>query len=418
VTERDDYFARIESRIHRDTNESRRIGIAGAGQMGAQLAQILARHGVLHIALFDGDRFEPQNAVRHILPLAYLWTNKAEGTASWLNANVPGMNAIGIPRNLDETMTDLEIDRALQSVQVLIIATDDLVAQRRLARRARAMGIVAIVPGLFPEGGGEIFVELGYATGCTECWYAFRPTHARLRDAAITPAQDKAVLAYASYLTLAVIDPDSQWAEELVPEPGSDRSPQLFLVRDGAAVRRAVVTPREGCQGCTVAPSQLNGVEAPTAQWGSAQGGSRPPSAGWPFALDPTAGPPRIDSLEVSARLVGEGFPVTVSWRTNNTTRVELDGVAHPPSGSVVLGVPSSGVFTLRAVNPFAEVTAQTPFIRSIPLPRVQQITVAAMPHVPPVRFLPVPPSVSWSRDADRWPPDPPETSIGGRGPS
>jgi len=407
VSQRDDHFRRIDSRINRQRNETRRVVVAGAGQMGSQLAAQLAQHGVRHIALFDVDRLEPQNVFRHLLPRAYLGTNKAEGTASWLNLNIPGMNAVGIPRNLDDSMSDLEIDTVLQGVQVLVVATDDLVAQRRLSRRARAMGIVAVVPGLFPEGGGEIFVELGYTVGCLECWYDFRPRDAHLRDAAITPAQDKAVLAYATYLTLAVLDQDSLWAEELVPEPGEERSPQLFLVRDGAAVRRAVVTPRPGCEGCSVAASPLNGVP-PASPWG-VQGAppTRNPLAGWPFALDPAAGPPRIDELGVSARVVADGFPVTVSWRTSNTTRVELAGVAHGPSGSVQLAASSSRAFLLRAFNPFAETTAQTPFVRVITLPRVQTIAMTRTPPVPPVRFLAIPPAELRTPPPSARPPQP-----------
>ena len=396
MNSRDEHFRRIDSRVNRAVIEGRRVLIAGVGQMGSQLAWLLAQHGVRYIALFDGDRLELHNLVRHLLPASFVGTNKSEGTASWLRLNIPGVEAMGVPRALDESMTDLEIDGVLRDVDVLVVATDNLVAQRRLSRRARAMGIIAVVPGLYPDdGGGEVFVELGFEVGCTECWYDFRPRDARLRNAAVTPAQDHAVIQYATYLILAVLDPGSPWSEELAPEPGRDRPPQLFLLRDGAAVRRAVVTPRPGCAGCRVAPSTLNpgpeGRPVATDFWTShdIQTHARPPEAGWPFTLDGHLGTPRIDALNVSARAVASGAPVVVAWHTTNATRVELDGTAYPPTGSAQLLVKDSHAFQLRAINPFGEVLAETQWVRAITPPRVKTLTIAPVPAPVAARFAP-----------------------------
>ena len=72
--------------------ESARVGIAGAGGLGSNVAMMLARSGVGTLLVIDGDRVEPSNLNRqHYFPV-HVGRLKVEALAEQLLALNPGMN--------------------------------------------------------------------------------------------------------------------------------------------------------------------------------------------------------------------------------------------------------------------------------------------------------------------------------------
>jgi hypothetical protein len=341
----------------------------------------LAGYGVGRFVLADGDRLEEQNLPRHALGEAFLGANKAEGMAAVLNA-IPGIEAGAAATHLDETFSDLEIDQLFAPADLIVVATDDRAAQRRLTARALALDIPAVVPGLYEDGGGEVFVQLDPSRPCFQCWDAFRDPSSDLRGVSSVQADALAVVQQAVWLSEAMLDPASAHLRDLAPTPGEGELRQLFVLSPGAALRRATVTSRPACPGCAVGESAL-GPAAPESA-GAAElvrrlvsGRERVEAAGWPFVLTGAGSPPtRIDAA-VSESAVIEGDTVTLSWSAENATGVEIESLGrHAPMGSVELGITATRHITLTAINPFGQSEPRTLLVRAVSIPRLQEIPV------------------------------------------
>jgi molybdopterin/thiamine biosynthesis adenylyltransferase len=388
MSDRTAYFSRISDRVHLDPLSEAFVVMVGVGSVGSAIAQELARCGVGHLALLDGDRLEVPNLSRHALPDAYLGANKAEAMASHLSLNVPGLDVAGAPHHLDDSFSDAEIDRCLAAADLVVIATDRRASQRRIASRALAMDIPAVIPGLYADRGGEVFVQLSPAEACFMCWDGFRDANSEVRSVSSVNADALGVVQHAIYLCLAVLDPHSRHARDLAPPPTDPRPRQLFVQRPGAALLRASVVRRPECSGCAVGPSPLAGANRAGGDTsdlfeGLLVGHQRQVAAGWRFTLNGAAAPPEIDFVRVSEPLVVESSTVTLSWRAANATHVVIDTLGtHPPEGSLEILITDTTAFRVNAVNPFGESTALSPVIRTMPLPRVREIALATLPAV------------------------------------
>ncbi len=247
MSDRSDYFSRATGRVDLPLLDDRFVVIVGAGAVGSAVGVELAQCGVGHLGFIDGDRFELANSARHALPPAYVGTNKAEAVATHLSLNVPGIDCGAVPRYIDDSLTDLELDQLLTPAHLVVIATDSRAIQRRVARRALALDLPALIPGLYADEGGEVFVQLGPGQACFLCWDDFREPDAEVRGATSVNADALHVVQQSIFLALAALDPASRHARELAPPPGDPRPRQLFILRPGAALLRTPVTRRPGC---------------------------------------------------------------------------------------------------------------------------------------------------------------------------
>jgi hypothetical protein len=381
---RGDYFSRVADRVDLPTLASRLVLVVGAGSVGSSLCFELARCGVGHFAIADGDQLEPHNPVRHALPNAYVGTNKAEALAAHLVHNVPGVDVGALPHDLDVGYTDLELDRMLRPADLVVIATDDRETQRRIARRALAMDLPAVVPGLYLGGGGEVFVQLGPGQACFLCWDAFRETDAAVRGARSVHADAYAVLQQAIFLSLALLDPRSPHARELAPTANDRRPRQFFVLRPGAPLLRSPVARRPGCPSCAVGPSSLNDADGSV-------GDRRDPfrgvvaddvrAAGWAFTLRGVERPPSIEHVAVDRPLVIEGEAVRLEWVAVDATHVMVETLGRrPPVGHADVVVTNSRTFRVQAVNPFGQTDASSPVVRTMPSPRLPAAVPAPLP--------------------------------------
>ncbi len=390
--DRSNYFSRLDGRVDVAELTDAFVLVVGAGSVGSLLALELARCGVGHLLIADGDRLETHNLARHALPSAYVGTNKAEAMAEHLTRNVAGLDCGGIPHHLDDAFWDEQIDRLLMPAHLVIIATDTRVTQRRIAARALAMDVPAIVPGLFADRGGEVFVQLNPGEACFRCWDDFRDAGAEVRGASSINADAFGVIQQAVFLALGVLDPHSPHAREMAPPPGDQRPRQLFMVRAGTAPVRAPVTRRPECPGCAVGPSAIGeGPRSPEFADGLAREQNRRRSrriaAGWPLLLDGDSSLPHIERVTVSAPVIVSGDEVTVGWQALNATHVEVDGGSPdpcPPAGELTVRLHATDAFRVRALNPWGETFAVSPTVRTIDLPRIREVTLMKFPEPPP----------------------------------
>lgn len=387
MTDRSQYFSRVSDRVDLRVLSEAFVALVGVGSVGSTMALELARCGVGHLLLVDGDRLQVANLARHALPSAYVGNNKAEAAAHHLMVNIPRFDVGAVPHHLDDTFTDEQIDRLLKPAQLVIVATDKRAAQRRIAARALAMDIPAVVPGLYADRGGEVFVQLNPGQACFRCWDDFRDPDAEVRGVSSINADALSVIQHATYLSIAVLDPRSRHARDLAPPPADPRPRQLFVLRPGAALLRTPVTRRPGCPGCAVGPSPIGEEPRPaTPAAGAAvpltKEHPRAPAAGWRFTLAPEPVVPEIEQVSVSEPVIAEGTHVTLSWLAHNATHVLVEGHGtHPPEGELTVLVNANTAFRVRAVNPFGEVTAISPTVRTVRLPRIQELRLAAFPQ-------------------------------------
>ena len=115
-----------------------RVLIVGVGGLGGTLAVLLARAGVGHLLLADGDVFVPSNYNRQWLATPpTLGHQKAQVTARHLQEINPALLAEAIPHFLDAE----NLPRYLRGVQVALDGLDSLPARRELFATAQKMHV-------------------------------------------------------------------------------------------------------------------------------------------------------------------------------------------------------------------------------------------------------------------------------------
>jgi molybdopterin/thiamine biosynthesis adenylyltransferase len=257
-------FSRISDRLDISLLATKLVVVVGVGTVGSQVAAELANNSVGRLRLIDGDYLEESNLIRHALPRSYLGLNKAEALTLYLADEVPTLQAEALPRNIDESISDDELDKLLSDADLIVAATDDRDAQRWIARRALALDIPTVLPALYGDNGGEIFVQRSPRNPCFFCWDGFRPGDERLRGVAALNADTLAVLQLAVQLSLGVLDRRSEYAEFMKSEPPDSRPLQLFIQRRHAALDMAPQPRRLDCPSCAVGPSHLRKDAAET----------------------------------------------------------------------------------------------------------------------------------------------------------
>jgi molybdopterin-synthase adenylyltransferase len=115
--------------------------VAGLGGLGGALAVLLARVGVGHLLLADGDVFTPANLNRQLLATrSTLGQNKSQVTARHLQDLNDAVLATAIPLFLDPS----NLKSYLSQVQVAVDGLDTTQARRDLLTAAWESGVPAV----------------------------------------------------------------------------------------------------------------------------------------------------------------------------------------------------------------------------------------------------------------------------------
>lgn len=146
-----------------------RVVLVGAGSVGSIVALQVAQAGVRHIDIVDGDRFDINNGVRHILPASAMGQHKATALADYLNAHQPFCESAGHVTQLGHTPGGLAAMTALvREADIVIDATGSLTLSRMLGQTAYDAGVPALHVGLLSgRGHGFVFVRRP-GTGCID----------------------------------------------------------------------------------------------------------------------------------------------------------------------------------------------------------------------------------------------------------
>ncbi len=129
-----------------------RVLLAGLGGLGGCQAQLLARIGVGHLYLADGDCFTPSNLNRQLLATSdTLGQNKALVTARHLHQINEALEVRAIPEFLDHG----QLKKLLPEVRVVLDALDTLAVRREIVAAAKEAG-VPVVHGAVSGSFGQV----------------------------------------------------------------------------------------------------------------------------------------------------------------------------------------------------------------------------------------------------------------------
>jgi len=260
-----DQFARARGRVNVPLLASKSVVVVGVGTVGSQVANELAQNGIGRLGLIDGKNLRVENLLRHALPREYVNMNKATAMADFLCHQVPSLHVYASPHDVDGSQSDAAVDRLLSDGDLVVVATDDREAQRRIAGRSIALDIPAVLPALYGDRGGEVFVQRSARHPCFYCWDGYRPADERMRAVSAINADTFAVLQLAVHLILGILDPSSSDARLLVDQ--SDPRPlQLFIQRPFAALDMSPQSWRPDCPYCPLGPPSLVTSAEATAQ--------------------------------------------------------------------------------------------------------------------------------------------------------
>ncbi len=147
----------------------RTVLIAGAGSGGSLTADALVRSGVERLIVIDADDVAPENLSRSVYRTADLGKKKVTALAQHLQE----INPLVRCQTVDQKIQDLSretLNELVQSVDLVIAATDDLAAQRTLNHFAYARGIPAVFGGVYARAhGGEVVFTVPSITKCYQC---------------------------------------------------------------------------------------------------------------------------------------------------------------------------------------------------------------------------------------------------------
>ncbi|MEZ0077280.1 ThiF family adenylyltransferase [Planotetraspora sp. GP83] len=158
-------FARSAGLLAPDLAD-RHVVVAGAGSVGGYVAECLARSGVGGLTLLDPELVAPENLGRSPYTARDVGRPKVTALASRLAAINPEI----VVRRARATVHELDphaLAGTLRSADLLVAATDDARAQRRLDHLAYWTGVPALFPGLYrAAAGGEVIMTYPGAA----CW--------------------------------------------------------------------------------------------------------------------------------------------------------------------------------------------------------------------------------------------------------
>ena len=256
-----DYLARVRGRVDPDRLATVRVALFGIGSVGSAMVAEFAGSAVQRFRLVDGDVLEPENIVRHELKHPYVGQNKADGMAEFLRSSYPPdtLDVESFPFYVDDSMSNRELDALIEGTDLVVAATDDRTAQRRIAERALANDVPAIFPALYEAGGGEVFVSLGPRTPCLLCWEAWRTEHERLRAVSALNVEAAPIVSLAVETGLGILDESSRFARILARDPSDrPRTPRTLLVIESrhAALQWVRVNRAPNCPMCQVGPAR------------------------------------------------------------------------------------------------------------------------------------------------------------------
>jgi len=147
------------------------VVVVGAGSLGAPVALELAKAGVGRLDLIDPDRYDVNNAVRHVLATQRAGELKAEATAEECRCLNPFVDAHGHGVSLGNSVDGHQmLDGLLTTATLVIDTTGAATVGRFVSERARAADVPTIVAGLTAASYGADVLLVRPEGPCFDCF--------------------------------------------------------------------------------------------------------------------------------------------------------------------------------------------------------------------------------------------------------
>lgn len=182
VKRADATFLRERTGNHSDLME-RSVLVVGCGSVGGHLATLLADTGIGKLTLIDGEDMQPENAMRHVLGMAYNGQNKAKAMAHWLKRRLPQLDVTYFDTPVGDRLE--QDDTLLEKHDAVVLATADHAIERDLNSRFRGATRLFHAWVEAHGVGGHVFVDGHDRPGCLSCLFSFDVVHGPVLHASL-----------------------------------------------------------------------------------------------------------------------------------------------------------------------------------------------------------------------------------------
>jgi len=145
--------------------------VVGAGSLGSYVAEELIKAGCKTLTIADGDRFEPQNLLRHKLPFRYTRIIKSEGMSVKLQSIHPEISVKCLNTNLSADDLENELSSGIDCIIFTIGKSDTQLKLNQFLHGIRC-AIPVIYSWLEGDGMSSHSLCVSYKKqGCFECLF-------------------------------------------------------------------------------------------------------------------------------------------------------------------------------------------------------------------------------------------------------
>lgn len=150
----------------------KKVLVIGCGSIGGYLINELVKAGIKNIDVVDRDLLSEENIYRHLLGIEYVGSYKTEAIANYFNKNIPTLNVVSYPDNIEDAIHDGGI--SFSDYDLIISATGNHNLNRWINEIIHIKKIEVPVVYLWNEvldiGSHVAFISINYK-GCYECFF-------------------------------------------------------------------------------------------------------------------------------------------------------------------------------------------------------------------------------------------------------
>jgi molybdopterin/thiamine biosynthesis adenylyltransferase len=173
-----DLYSRSSGLIETDALKPKSVSIFGLGSGGSPIGVELAKAGIGHFFLVDGDRMEVVNTVRHSAGISYTGRYKTKAEKDLIKEKNPYASVCTLEEYVSweniETVRDI-----VKKVDIVICATDDRPSKLIVNRLCVEESKPCIVAGAFRRAyGGQVHFVRPNQTPCFQCFLMLLPEQA------------------------------------------------------------------------------------------------------------------------------------------------------------------------------------------------------------------------------------------------
>ena len=188
-------FDRIAYLLSPEQLAEKRVTVVGLGSGGAPVCDHLAMNGVRRWRLYDPDRLDAVNLVKHPRMRRDVGRTKVEVQREWLEDRNP---ASVVEAFAEDVFTSPTFDESVRQADLVLLCPDKKSVREFVSDCCVCHGVPFVTASVFRTGiGGEVFAYIPGETGCYQCLQLYSLLHgANLSEADLGLTEDEAERIY------------------------------------------------------------------------------------------------------------------------------------------------------------------------------------------------------------------------------